>query len=264
MVKEKRKQRKSRGLNQIQSRILKILSAASGILDTMGDFAYHPYPYLYASLGMSYRRESIDKATEGLAKKGLVERSRAGEIRLTPAGADVKKRLYLERRRDWDGKWRVVLFDIPEAQREVRDGLRLEFKKLGFGRWQRSAWITPFNITTELDTYLKKQNLSELVQIIVGERFGGPRDRDFAARIWPLNEINERYKSFLAGWAAELKKEQTSEERFQAAALFHDRYIDILLEDPQLPIAILPHDWVGDKAAKLFKKLKSLLTVSRS
>lgn len=264
MAREKRKPRKSRGINPIQNRILNVLAAASEMVDTVGDFTYHPYPYLYASLEMSYDRKNVDEATGYLAKKGLVERNEAGDVRLTPAGADIKKRLYRERRQRWDGKWRVVFFDIPESRRELRDDLRWELKKLGFGLWQRSAWVTPFGITRELESYLRDQNLSDLVQIVVGERFGDPNDREFAARVWPLSEINRRYKSFLAGWAAELKREQTDEDRFRAATLFHDRYIDILLEDPQLPAELLPRDWVGDKAADLFKKLKSLLSISRS
>lgn len=254
---------KKRKLNQIQNRILSILTVLADAADTVGDFTYHPYPYLYASLGMSYRKESIDAAIGDLAKKGLLEKNERGDIRLAPTGAGIKKRLYQERKKGWDGKWRVIFFDIPEDLREVRDDLRSELRKLGFGLWQRSAWLTPFDITQELNSYLDKQNLSDLVQVVAGERFGKLSDRDFAAKIWPLNEINRRYRRLLAGWADELKKESAAEERVEAASSFQNQYFDILADDPQLPVELLPSDWVGDKATKLFGKLKSFLTVSR-
>ncbi len=254
---------KKRKFSQLQHRILSVLTALADAVDIVGDFTYHSYPYLYASLGKSYRQKSIDAAVGDLAKRGLLERNERGDIRLTPAGAGIKKRLYQERQKDWDGKWRVVFFDIPEDLRKVRDDLRTELKKLGFGLWQRSAWLTPFDLTQELNLYLDKQNLSDLVQVVVGERFGRLSDRDFAAAIWPLDKINKRYQHFLAGWASELKKESAAEERMEAATVFQNQYFDILAEDPQLPIELLPPDWVGDKAAKLFGKIKSLLTVSK-
>lgn len=247
--------------NQIQDKILSILAASAGALDTLGNFAYNPYPYLYASLGTSYRKEHIDEAIDSLTSEGLVEGDRNEGLRLTLAGAGIKKRLYQARREEWDGKWRVVFFDIPEVQRDIRDGLRFELKKLGFGLWQRSAWITPFDIAKELNSYLREQNLAEAVQVVVGERFGELNDRKFAAKVWPLDDINERYERLLSVWKKEIGKESTAEERLEAAASLHNRYLDVLAADPRLPLELLPGDWVGDDAKKLFKKLKSTLTV---
>jgi len=258
---------------KIQDKILTILAASAGALDTLGNFTYNPYPYLYASLGTSHRRESIDEAMANLTDEGLVEGSAEEGFRLTPVGAGINKRLYQARQEGWDGKWRVVFFDIPEAQRKTRDDLRSELKKLGFGLWQRSAWITPFDIAKELNSYLREQNLSTVVQIVVGERFGPPAssreasragelsDQDFAAKVWPLKEINEKYEHLLNIWEKEVGKESTAEERLEAAATLHRRYLDVLAVDPQLPSEILPGDWVGDDAKKLFKKLKSTLSV---
>lgn len=261
--KTKKRRGRRRGQFDLGEKILQVLSASAQALDTFGDFTYNPYPYLYASLGMSYRKDNIDAAVRGLAKKGLVEGNKNEGLRLTSAGADIKEKLYQERQKEWDGKWRVVIFDIPEAQRKIRDDLRFELKKLGFGSWQRSVWVTPFDISAELDAYLQRQNLSEVVQIVVGVRFGRLNNRDFAAKIWPLADLNERYNHLLAVWREELKKESTAEERLRVTAVLHNRYLDILAVDPRLPSELLPRDWVGNDAANLFKKLKSILTVSK-
>ena len=245
----------------IQDKILAILAASADVLDAMGNFTYNSYSYLYSSLGDSYPKERVDEAVVSLTREGLLEGNKSEGLRITLAGADIKKSLHQARQKEWDGKWRVVFFDIPEAQRKLRDDLRSELKKLGFGLWQRSAWITPFDITKELSSYLQKQDLFAVVQILVGERFGELGDRDFAAKVWPLKEINERYKALLSIWKGEIGKESAVEERMEAAAFLHNRYLDILTSDPQLPPELLPHNWTGNEAKKLFKKLKSTLSI---
>ena len=249
-------------LHPIKDKILTILAASADVLDAMGNFAYNPRPYLYSSLEDSYPRERIDEAMVSLTREGLVEGDKSVGFRITLVGADIKKSLYRARQGEWDGKWRGVFFDIPEAQRKLRDDLRSELKKLGFGLWQRSVWVTPFDIAKELSSYLQKQDLSSVVQILVGERFGQLNDRDFVAKVWPLKEINEKYRALLSVWEGEIGKESTAEERLEAVVSLHNRYLDILASDPQLPSELLPRNWVGDKAKKLFGKLKTTLVVS--
>lgn len=258
---QKKKPEKKTGRAYLGRKILRALSATAGALDALGNFTYEPYSYLYASLGHNHSKRAISNTINDLVKKGLVEGSEERGLRITSVGTDVKDALYRRRRENWDGKWRVVFFDVPEAKRRVRDDLRFELKKLGFGLWQRSAWVTPFDIAEELSSYLQKQNLDEVVQIVVGERFGQLRDREFAARVWPLlGDVNERYKRLLGAWKKEVGGESTAEERLEAAATLHNRYLDILATDPQLPSELLPKDWVGHDAHKLFKKLKATLT----
>jgi DNA-binding transcriptional regulator PaaX len=44
----------------------------------------------------------------------------------------------------WDGKWRVVMFDIHEKRRKVRSQLRSLLSGAGFLRIQDSVWIYPY------------------------------------------------------------------------------------------------------------------------
>jgi len=55
----------------------------------------------------------------------------------------------------WDGKWRGIIFDIPEASRRERDFLRRELKTIGLVEVQQSVWLFPFDIEKELKTLLK-------------------------------------------------------------------------------------------------------------
>ena len=46
----------------------------------------------------------------------------------------------------WEGKWHIVLFDIPKDKRKRRDTFRLRLKELGFIRYQDSVWVYPFPV----------------------------------------------------------------------------------------------------------------------
>lgn len=45
----------------------------------------------------------------------------------------------------WDGKWRVLIFDIPESRRETRDKVRNTLRAIGFKKLQQSVWVYPFD-----------------------------------------------------------------------------------------------------------------------
>lgn len=44
----------------------------------------------------------------------------------------------------WDGKWRVVMFDIREKRRRARSQLRSLLAGVGFLRLQDSVWVYPY------------------------------------------------------------------------------------------------------------------------
>lgn len=51
----------------------------------------------------------------------------------------------------WDGKWRIVGFDIPERWRQARDSLRDLLKRLGFYPLQKSVWVIPWPCRNEIE-----------------------------------------------------------------------------------------------------------------
>lgn len=51
----------------------------------------------------------------------------------------------LKKPRRWDGKWRLLMFDIPERRRRARGQIRETLAKLGFVRLQDSVWAYPYD-----------------------------------------------------------------------------------------------------------------------
>ncbi len=92
--------------------------------------------------------EYIGTARRRLVKDGcLIEKD--GFLRLTPRGekqllslsATIARPPILKR---WDEKWRVLIFDIPERRRAVRDKIRGMLLSSGFIRLQDSVWVFPY------------------------------------------------------------------------------------------------------------------------
>jgi DNA-binding transcriptional regulator PaaX len=54
------------------------------------------------------------------------------------------------KKQKWDGKWRIIIFDIPENRHKFRDNIRKSLLNLGFVKLQKSVWITPYDIIDDL------------------------------------------------------------------------------------------------------------------
>lgn len=67
-------------------------------------------------------------------------------------------------REKWDGKWRVVIFDIPEKLRWGRDALREKLKDLGFHELQKSVFVFPYECKDEINFVIEFFNLRRYVR----------------------------------------------------------------------------------------------------
>jgi phenylacetic acid degradation operon negative regulatory protein len=96
--------------------------------------------------------QRISKALSRLEKAGLVKVS--GEwgkrsVVLTEKGRKLAETIEVETYRIpepafWDGKWRVLMFDIQEERKRVRHQLRSMLQNVGFIRLQDSVWVYPY------------------------------------------------------------------------------------------------------------------------
>lgn len=69
----------------------------------------------------------------------------------------------------WDGKWRIIMFDIPEKIRKLRDSLRLHFRKIGFIELQKSAFVHPYPCNKEIEFLIEFYNARKYVRFILAD-----------------------------------------------------------------------------------------------
>ena len=66
----------------------------------------------------------------------------------------------------WDKKWRIVIFDIPEKLKKVRDALRYHLKRLGFIELQHSVFVLPFECRNEIEYIIEFYNARRFIRFI--------------------------------------------------------------------------------------------------
>lgn len=102
----------------------------------------------------AWQRYRQRKEIERLEREGLVRRNRHGSetvLQITRRGRDALDSARRRTARDmqraavWDGKWRMVTYDFPEKNRNVRNAVRYLLKKHGFFQVQKNIWMYPYD-----------------------------------------------------------------------------------------------------------------------
>ena len=105
----------------------------------------------------------------------LVKKDGRTFVRLTEKGEkrlrqyQKKEKLFGKPNR-WDGKWRVVIFDIKEKKRGTRDKLRAELQNIGFVRLQNSVWVFPYDCEEMLIMLKADMHIGKDILYLVSER----------------------------------------------------------------------------------------------
>lgn len=199
-----------------------------------------------------FNYDSFKQIISDLKKAGLIARKKQKTATETVITTEGMSRLdsflpVYRQKRTWDGFIYLISYDIAEIHHRLRNRLRIHLKKLGCARIQESLWMSPYFIHDILDQFVKQNNLEGTILISrLGKdgAIGEETFEDFLIKAYRLDELNDRYKVFI---------KDTNEKRltgFQISV----KYYSILKNDPQLPFSLLPKDWQGNAAYKIFKE----------
>ena len=122
--------------------LLSLEKAVDGYI-RLEDFAYHNYRYKYGIPDL--KKPALSNALKRLRENGFIEFISDKELALRLTDKGKNKALWVKMKLEqgkWDGKWRMVIWDIPEKRRKARDLLRYELKQLGFEKIQNSVWAS--------------------------------------------------------------------------------------------------------------------------
>lgn len=196
-------------------------------------------------------KNAIDRARkEGWLKSGLKKRGKKINLEITKAGLKrIESTLpHYDEKRRWDKRIYLITYDILEKERRKRNILRNYLKKLGCARLQASVWLTPYDPRGPLFDFINENNFKNNVIIsTVGKdgMIGEENIRILMEKVYLLKEINNKYREYIE--KVRTKKLTPFEKYFG--------FLSILEEDPQLPFPLLPADWLGRKAYRLFRKI---------
>ncbi len=228
---------------------------------------------LLSNFGLS--EQAIRSAVSRMCHTGLLKVRREGRksyYSLTKNGYSLltkgAQRIFMRKNNHWDGSWNMVIYSIPERRRQARDRLRLELSWMGYGPLSEATWISPYDLTKEVEDVAERLRIREHLQIFQAKHQGSTDPKKIVSRCWDLGRIQERYANFIAKYRPKLedhlKRLQTGQtiepsecfvERFN---LIHE-YRKLPFFDPDLPKELLPKNWLRPQAAALFHEYHDLL-----
>ncbi len=206
--------------------------------------------------GLGVEEKAIRQALARTGADGWIKPERRGRRTrwlLTPAGdrllTEGTERIYAfaSSQRDWDGSWLLVLARVPESDRSARHLLRTRLSWAGLGSPAPGVWITTHaERMGEVEDVLRQAGVIDR-QIFVAEHRGGGDLGTLIAQAWDMPAIEKQYEEFLAEFASPSAQDPLT----RLIELVHAwrRFPSI---DPGLPARLLPAQWSGARAAKLF------------
>jgi phenylacetic acid degradation operon negative regulatory protein len=220
---------------------------------------------LMAVLGVD--EPAVRSSISRLKRRGLLAAERrdgTAGYALTPAAremlADGDARIFGRRRATAADGWVLVVFSVPESEREKRHTLRTQLARLGFGTVAPGVWVAPGHLADELADVLRRLGLDGYVELFRGEHLPLGAGAATARSWWDLDALRRLYAEFLDR-NGPVKARWSRRRALDPGAAFAD-YVRLVTDwrrlpyaDPGLPLDLLPPRWDGERAAALFAEL---------
>jgi len=202
----------------------------------------------------------------GMLREGVIEKSKIGSdprrgsdpYQLTEKGFTelcLEFPFFRFLKEKWDGKWRIISYEIPEKKREIRDRLRREMQGWGLGPWHRSFWLTPHPILPTLKSLTSQREEEKYIQAFEADHTFG--DREFLIeKVWGKSALDKSYRELFKKWHEILS---SGDEKIDKLKKVISEYVNLLRHDPGLPKELIGESWIGFEGWNIFKEIKSIL-----
>jgi phenylacetic acid degradation operon negative regulatory protein len=166
-----------------------------------------------------------------------------------------RARIFDRGRDDWDGIWRMVIYAVPEQNRDERDRARRILAWHGFGPLAAATWISPHPRLDDVRSALASLSATRIDLLESRSRSRG-EDREMAARCWDLDGLGRDYAELVSQYeqlpaSAELAR-LPGQQALRRQVELVSSYRTLPFRDPDLPAALLPETWPGRRAHALF------------
>lgn len=148
--------------------------------------------------------------------------------------------------RRWDGKWRVLMFDLPADRPMERKNMLRVLRERGYGCLQGSAWISPHPFENADDPrggIVHPQSLFS----IVGHPESGLTDTQLTEAAWNWSEIGGEWRAHEKLLAAAPARTADTRQLTAWAAEEFASWKHLMMVDPLLPEVLWPAGYPGRK-----------------
>jgi phenylacetic acid degradation operon negative regulatory protein len=232
---------------------------------------------LMSELGVD--QQAVRSSIFRLKKRGLLVAEKVGRAagyRLSPDAeailAEGDTRIFQRTRAAVGDGWLLVVFSVPEAERDKRHTLRTTLTRLGLGTVGPGTWVAPAHLEPAVVGALERVGLRGFADLFVGAHVGTDSWTETVAAWWDLAAMEKLYSEWVDRFAAVRARWRSNDGGFGGgteatdAQAFAD-WVGIVTAwrrlpylDPGLPLESLPPDWVGVRAEVLVMELRELLS----
>ena len=144
-------------------------------LPSLKNVLYPEMAEIYKNIRRKRSRRDFAKFINYLKRKGYIKLEKRKTLKiiiLTKRGLRkvlliTQKKEKIKRRKD--GRWVMVIFDIPEKMRKARDYFREYLKRFGFQMFQQSIWFSPNNVSDNVEKIAQGLMVEKYIKIMLVE-----------------------------------------------------------------------------------------------
>ncbi|WP_327093001.1 PaaX family transcriptional regulator [Nonomuraea sp. NBC_01738] len=231
----------------IHLRETRLAVSAGSVIDVLG--------------GLGVSEEAARSTLARMTQRGLLQRHRRG--RRAYFGLTERSEAVLEEghrrmwqtspvNRDWDGRWTLIGFSLPESWHQKRHDLRSRLVWAGFGPLQNGLWIAP--AVVDVPELLGDLRLDEHIRAFVAETVKPTEAAQFVKEAFDLDGLAAGYTAFLETWDRRRPLPELPDDLVREL-LLQAEWLRLIRNDPRLPIEHLPQGWPAPQAEEVFHDL---------
>lgn len=168
----------SKGLGETQQKVLLLLFGGIALGLSGSPKSYFQ---ILKSIGKEWQeinRQSLRRAIKSLYESKLIKEKHNSDGTITFILTDKGEQkaltynideMKIKKPKQWDNRWRLVLFDIPERIKKVREAIRQHLKNLGFYEFQKSVFVHPYDCADEINYLIEFYDIKKFVRFVIAE-----------------------------------------------------------------------------------------------
>lgn len=227
-----------------------------------GDVAVFSGSFITAFARVGISEHATRQTLSRMVQRGLLERHRRGRRAYFSMTSRCHAVLEDGRRRIWDigavnedadADWTMLTFSLPESWQRKRHGLRSRLTWAGFGSLHSGVWIAP-SAPDAVGPLVEELGVDAHVHVFEVRSAPWTDLAKVAREAFDLEALAAGYEAFLADWA-DCPDDRPAEDPLALTLRLSTEWLQVLRDDPRVPIDLLPPGWPAVPAQARFRAL---------
>lgn len=155
-------------------------------------------------------------------------------------------------------QWFLILIEINEKEKLLREKLRYELRKIGVGSIKKGVFVSFRASSKPVEEVLERLHLANQALLLKLETIPVPIAAKIAQKTWDWQELNSSYAEFIGLGQDLLRKLRSLPQEIQRTeakkAVF--QFAKLLTRDPQISDQLAPAHYLRKQAIALYQQLQ--------